>query len=535
MMTWTLLLLLAAQSGKEPVPDPAGQKEVEKLLREVFKDDYGKKAPADRVLLAKKLLKQGSDASDGPATRYFTLCEAAELAASAGDVATALRAVDDLAKGFEVDPVKLKFAALTTAVKETRPPESMKAAATAFLALVDDALARDDVDAAEKAAAAASATARKAKDVATAARADAKAKELGDARQRLVKLKAAREALKANPDDPGANLEVGQHLCFVQGNWEEGLPLLAKGSQEALKAVAAKDLANPEATPDQIALADEWRDAAEKESGAPRQRLRERAATWYAKASGGATGLARVKIEKRLAELGVAVPKLAPAPKGAGPTEGLIGWWRLDEGSGDVAEDAAGGKHPGRIAGRPEWVDGPVGKALRFSGRGEIISVADAPELRVVGDLSVALWFRKDAQNSDWVRIFGKGPQGGTRTYGLWMGSVNQTNGQQHQFFWQQWGPSNQHVVVHLYSTTKPAVGVWTHVAVVVQGAQASIYVNGRKEGVQSRNGVPATGADPLTIGNAGYHESLVGALDDVRFYNRALTDEEVQKLASPK
>ena len=51
--------------------DPAAQKDVEKLLREVFKDDYAKKAPPDRVLFAKKLLKQGTDTNDSAATRYF--------------------------------------------------------------------------------------------------------------------------------------------------------------------------------------------------------------------------------------------------------------------------------------------------------------------------------------------------------------------------------------------------------------------------------------------------------------------------------
>src|SRR6185503_2337749 len=200
--------------------------------------------------------------------------------------------------------------------------ETLKAAAASFLALVDEAWAREDVDTAEKSAAAGAANARKAKDVATAARAEAKGKELADQKQKLLKFKAAREALKANPEDPAANAEVGQNFCFGLGNWEAGLPMLAKGSQEALKALATRDLANPEQAPDQIALADEWRELAEKETGAVRQRIRERAAFWYSKAYGASTGLAKVKIEKRLAEIASPAHKITPVVRDSISSEG---------------------------------------------------------------------------------------------------------------------------------------------------------------------------------------------------------------------
>jgi hypothetical protein len=47
---------------------------------------------------------------------------------------------------------------------------------------------------------------------------------------------------------------------------------------------------------------------------------------------------------------------------------GLVGWWRFNEGSGDVASDSSGNNHDGALLGTPEWVAGPdgFGGALAF-------------------------------------------------------------------------------------------------------------------------------------------------------------------------
>ena len=45
----------------------------------------------------------------------------------------------------------------------------------------------------------------------------------------------AQNKLKTNPDDPAANLAVGQWLCFERRDWKQGLQHLAKCSSPALK------------------------------------------------------------------------------------------------------------------------------------------------------------------------------------------------------------------------------------------------------------------------------------------------------------
>ena len=48
---------------------------------------------------------------------------------------------------------------------------------------------------------------------------------------------------------PPANLTVGKYYCFQKGDWEKGLPMLALGQDETLKALPPrKSPASPRPT-----------------------------------------------------------------------------------------------------------------------------------------------------------------------------------------------------------------------------------------------------------------------------------------------
>ena len=47
-----------------------------------------------------------------------------------------------------------------------------------------------------------------------------------------AELKRAQATLADKPDDPSANLMVGRQVCFVQGDWSRGLPMLAPGRRQ---------------------------------------------------------------------------------------------------------------------------------------------------------------------------------------------------------------------------------------------------------------------------------------------------------------
>lgn len=306
---WLLFLLplgAEAQEGpKTPLPSAAEQSEAEKLIKDVFKDDYAKRTPADRQTLARKLLDQGLQSKDDPKSQFVLFREAREMASQAGDVQTAMTAVDEMAKVFAVEPVGMKQAVLANATKAARSPDEFQNLARAALRLADAAVAADDFDTAEKLTATALQNAKKSPDTTLQSRAAAKSKQFADFKSRFERIRKARETLASNPEDGPSNLAVGRYECLVKGNWAKGLPLLAKSGDPVLRPLAEKELADPAESADQAAIADGWWDLVEKEKDAATRNLaRDHAYAWYQKSLARLAGLNRTKVEKRLKEYG---------------------------------------------------------------------------------------------------------------------------------------------------------------------------------------------------------------------------------------
>ncbi|MHC4440848.1 MAG: hypothetical protein ACYS3S_26160, partial [Planctomycetota bacterium] len=48
----------------------------------------------------------------------------------------------------------------------------------------------------------------------------------------------------------------------------------------------------------------------------------------------------------------------------------LLGWWKLDDGTGTIAVDSSGNGDNGTFVGDPEWIAGKFGSGLSFDGQG---------------------------------------------------------------------------------------------------------------------------------------------------------------------
>jgi hypothetical protein len=306
------LLLLSPQDKKLPVPEPAAQKEAEKLVRDIFKEDYSKKNPAARIALAKKLLQQGIETKDNENACFVLLREAGDLFALSGETELALRAISELAKRFRINSIETKAAALATAGKSMKTIDEFAALGKSYLSLTEEALSVEEFDSAERAAATGGQFSKKGKDLPTLSRLDAKAKEAGELRNRSAKVNKAMETLGKNAEDAEAHFLVGQYLALVKGDWDEGLKHLVRGNEAALKAAAEKDLSKPSDPGDQIAVGDLWWDLGEKEGGAGKGRLISRAGYWYLKARNQTSGLTRTRMDKRLDAAGM-LPPARPA------------------------------------------------------------------------------------------------------------------------------------------------------------------------------------------------------------------------------
>jgi hypothetical protein len=293
-----------AVTARAAVPDAAQQRDVEKLIRDLFKDQYAKKAPADRLALVRSLLDQAAKATS-PVEQYVLLREGLDQATQAADVATSMEAIDATAQAFDVDALAMKTAALTTLSKVAKSLEECSTVTVAIDRLIDELMAIDDYATADKMATTATITARRANDNGLLQKATARAKDVGDAKVKFQSMKAFLETLARNPEDGPANLEMGQFLCFYKGNWDLGLRFLGKGSDPVLKGLAEKEIALPIEAAAQADIADGWWDLAQKEKGATRKdRMVERARYWYQAASAQATGLLKIKLDRRMAEVG---------------------------------------------------------------------------------------------------------------------------------------------------------------------------------------------------------------------------------------
>jgi len=87
--------------------------------------------------------------------------------------------------------------------------------------------------------------------------AQARAKEAEALKAEYEKIKAVLEQLKEKPDDADANLTAGKYYCLQKGNWDAGLPLLAKGSDAILKEQAVRDQAGPKEAEAQLGVGDD--------------------------------------------------------------------------------------------------------------------------------------------------------------------------------------------------------------------------------------------------------------------------------------
>lgn len=291
----------AAPAPRQSIPDTQAQKTAEKLVKDVFAAEYAKTGADDRRALAAELVRQ-SDSDNDTASRYVLLREARDIAVGAGDFATAAQAIDAMADSFDgIDAVDMKLAALLQSSKAANGPGAEQCVEV-LMDLSDEALEREDIEAAAKVMKQGEALLRKAKHPKLTADLHNRSKELRDIQTRYRDLGAQRQKLATTPDDPAANLTVGQFRCFVAGNWAEGLPLLAKGSDEALKSLAGADLSEPDEPTGQLDVADKWWALAEKQSALSKALVRDRAVQWYQRALPELDGLKRTAIEKRIAQ-----------------------------------------------------------------------------------------------------------------------------------------------------------------------------------------------------------------------------------------
>jgi len=209
-------------------------------------------------------------------------------------------------------------------------------------------------------------------------------------------------------------------------------------------------------------------------------------------------------------------------------TKDLVAAWSFDEGTGDTVRDVSGNGHNGTISGA-KWVDGKFGKALEFNGDGDQVLVPNHDALNIKGELTVEAWVFPKGWNPDLNAIAQKWEDGSNR--------------RQYQLtIYQQ---RNWWYVSNAGSNWPRAEGVipiklneWVHLAGTYDGKKLRSYTNGSFDvELDQPNGIFASDI-PVVIGGYGpktpkctygQNRHLMGIIDEVRFWNKALSEDEIK------
>ena len=289
-------------ADKLPIPSSEQVAEFQKLIREVYRNDFvvaGKTGEA-KAAFAAKLLKTSAEEKDDTA-RYILLTQAKDLAVEAGDIPTAVAVTDMLANLYDIDTSKGLVDMAADVAKNVTTPEGRKEYCIQVNLLTDEAIRADRFDQAKALNDLGLTMARTLIGGSAARYFTQRVSQIKDMEAAFVETAKARETLAINAADADACATVGRYYAMVIGDWKRGLPLLDKGNDSALQA-----LANMEHTPftpeQQVALANGWWELGEKEKGVVRYQLRQRASMWYARTLSQLTGLARARVEMRIAD-----------------------------------------------------------------------------------------------------------------------------------------------------------------------------------------------------------------------------------------
>jgi hypothetical protein len=279
---------------KIPVPDAAALDLAEKRHKDKYRADYQSLRTSDDYLaLAAKFLQPGREDRKYAASWFVLLREARDLATRAERPRLAVEAITEMDKWFVVDPVDMALTALTTMAMPAagdKTPLAGEARAKTFVSValgrVGPAAKADNYEAAARFLALAEQMLNR------SARPDKKIVDIiANKRAEVVKwqndyqaVAAARMRLKEAPNDPAANLTVGLHLACDAGKWDEGLPLLARGSYPPVKRIANAELDRPTTVKGQLQIADFWWNYARRTGGRGEIEEQQHAVHWYEKA-----------------------------------------------------------------------------------------------------------------------------------------------------------------------------------------------------------------------------------------------------------
>jgi hypothetical protein len=276
-----------------------------KLVQEAFTRKYAVATTSEwQRALAQELIEKARSADDDMTAQYVTFTEAGRWAAKAKDADLAFQVIEEMGTRFDVDTFDLKVKSLTAICKSRLLPKESNALVGKVLDLMEEAGTKEQSDTLKSLGETATDLAKKSKDSVllkeTGVRVRLITKEMAEIQKLKMNTLEALGVLDKNATDPAANLAVGKYRCFVENQWNQGIPMLALGDDRALKDLAVKELKGVTNSAEQAKMADDWWSLSDTMAGLAKKNTQGHAGSWYQQALPGLTGLPKDNAESRL-------------------------------------------------------------------------------------------------------------------------------------------------------------------------------------------------------------------------------------------
>ena len=204
-----------------------------------------------------------------------------------------------------------------------------------------------------------------------------------------------------------------------------------------------------------------------------------------------------------------------------------VGWWMFDDGAGTAVADSSASANHGVITGDAAWTTGQFGGALSFDGTDDYVTLPIGTIISELSDTTVTTWANFSNAGGAWQRIWDFGS--GTGIYMFLCARVN-TDGVI------RFAIRTASIGEQVVNTPDRLASGWHNITVVLDSADmmTRVYVDGA---------MVASGATLLLpkdlgvttqnwFGKSQWPDALYqGDLDDVRIYNRILTQDEIKNV----
>ncbi|QQS15465.1 MAG: fibronectin type III domain-containing protein [Candidatus Moraniibacteriota bacterium] len=193
----------------------------------------------------------------------------------------------------------------------------------------------------------------------------------------------------------------------------------------------------------------------------------------------------------------------------------------FNEGSGTTTEDVSGHTNTGALQNGTSWnTTGKYSDSLTFDGVDDLVNIGNPSTLNLTSSLTLSAWVYPTSFSGD--RDIITKVNDSSSDYHL-----QETNSGQIQV-----GFSSGGIWYTATTTTTLSLNTWTHVTGIFDDTNntLTVYLNG-VQSTQSTN-ITATlqsSTNPVHVGMGWSNQSWNGRIDDVRIYNTALTQSEIQ------